>query len=65
MCDVYLYPEMADKKITSYQVNMKAMVRAAQDKILKQIGSKNSGRGLEIVTGKIVEKESVRKRGNK
>ena len=65
MCDVYLYPEMADKKITSYQVNMKAMVRAAQDKILKQIGSKSSGRGLEIVTGKIVEKESVRKRGNK
>ena len=65
MCDVYLYPEMADKKITSYQVNMKAMVRAALDKILKQIGSKNSGRGLEIVTGKIVEKESVRKRGNK
>ena len=56
---------MADKKITSYQVNMKAMVRAALDKILKQIGSKNSGRGLEIVTGKIVEKESVRKRGNK
>ena len=65
MCDVYLYPGMADKKITSYQVNMKAMVRAALDKILKQIGSKNSGRNLEIVTGKIVEKESVRKRGNK
>ncbi len=60
--DNYLYPGMADKKITSYQVNMKAMVRTALDKILKQIGSKNSGRGLEIVTGKIVEKESVRKR---
>lgn len=26
--DNYLYPGMADKKITSYQVNMKAMVRS-------------------------------------
>lgn len=60
--DNYIYPGMSDKKITSYQVNMKAMVRTALDKILKQIGSRNSGRGLEIVTGKIVEKESVRKR---
>ena len=57
--DNYLYPGFPDKKITSYEVNMRAMVKVALEKVIKQIKNKNSGRGLDIVSGHIVEKESV------
>ena len=58
--DNYLYPGFPDKKITSYEVNTRAMVKVALEKALKQIKNPLSGRGLSIVSGKIVEKESVR-----
>ncbi len=38
------------------------MVKVALEKALKQIKNPVSGRGLSIVSGKIVEKESVRKK---
>ena len=50
------------KKITSYEVNTQAMAKVALEKALKQIKNPASGRGLSIVSGKIVEKESVRKK---
>ena len=58
----YLYPGFPDKKITSYEVNSQAMAKVALEKALKQIKNPASGRGLSIVSGKIVEKESVRKK---
>ena len=60
--DNYLYPGFPDKKITSYEVNTQAMAKVALEKALKQIKNPASGRGLSIVSGKIVEKESVRKK---
>ncbi|MDC7288057.1 LacI family DNA-binding transcriptional regulator [Blautia schinkii] len=57
--DNYLHPGFPDKKITSYEVNMKAMVKIALEKILKQLKNPNSGRGLNVVSGHVVEKESV------
>ena len=60
--DNYLYPGFPDKKITSYEVNNRAMVKVALEKALKQIKNPVSGRGLSIVSGKIVEKESVRRK---
>ena len=38
---------------------MKAMVKIALEKILKQLKNPNSGRGLNVVSGHVVEKESV------
>ena len=58
----YLYPGFPDKKITSYEVNTQVMVKVALEKALKQIKNPASGRGLSVVSGKIVEKESVRKK---
>ena len=60
--DNYLYPGFPDKKITSYEVNTQEMAKVALEKALKQIKNPASGRGLSIVSGKIVEKESVRKK---
>ena len=57
--DNYLYPGLADRKITTYEVNTKAMTKVALDKILKQIRNPKSGRGMEIVSGKMVVKRSV------
>lgn len=60
--DNYLYPGFPDKKITSYEINTKAMVKIALEKVLRQIRNPASGLGLSVVSGQIVEKESVRRR---
>lgn len=60
--DNYLYPGFPDKNITSYEVNMRAMAKVALEKALKQMKNPSSGRGLSIVSGKIIEKGSVRKK---
>lgn len=62
--DNYLYPGFSDKKITSYEVNTQDMAKVALEKALKQIKNPASGRGLSIVSGKIVEKESVRRKSS-
>lgn len=59
--DNFLYPGYADMKITTYEVNTKAMVRVAIKKLMKQFKNPNSGRGLEIVSGHVVMKNSVRR----
>lgn len=59
--DNYLYPGFPDMKITSYEVNTKVMVRVALEKVLKRLKNPESGTGLDIISGHIVEKESVRK----
>ena len=59
--DNFLYPGYADMKITTYEVNTKAMVRVAIKKLMKQFKNPNSGRGLEIVSGHVVYKNSVRR----
>lgn len=59
--DNFLYPGYADMKITTYEVNTKAMVRVAIKKLMKQFKNPNSGRGLEIVSGHVVLKNSVQR----
>lgn len=59
--DNFLYPGYADMKITTYEVNTKAMVRVAIKKLMKQFRNPGSGRGLEIVSGHVVMKNSVRR----
>lgn len=61
--DNYLYPGFPDKGITTYEVNTKVMAKIALDKILKQLKNSNSGQGLNVVSGHIVEKSSVKLKG--
>lgn len=58
--DNYLYPGLADCKITTYEVNIRAMTKVAIEKVLKQIKNPKSHHGLDIVSGKMVIKHSVK-----
>ncbi len=58
--DNYLYPGISDRKITTYEVNMKAMTKVALRKILKQIKNPKMGQGLDIISGRVVVKNSVK-----
>lgn len=60
--DNYLYPGLPDRNITTYEVNKKAMARAAIDKILKQIRNPKSGRGMSVISGNMVIKKTVRQK---
>lgn len=56
--DNYLYEGLCDVKVTTYEVNLKEMVRCA----LKMIAAAEQGSALadmQFVSGRIVEKESV------
>lgn len=58
--DNYVYPGFPDKQVTTYEPDMKAMAAAALDKALKQIKNPESAGKLEVISGRIVEKNSVR-----
>lgn len=58
--DNYLYPGLADFKITTYEVDTRAMCSVALKKLLKQLKNPRSGRGLDIVSGHMVIKQTVR-----
>ena len=58
--DNYLWPGLPDRGITTYEVDMKAMAQAALGKMLARLeGSDGAGR-MELVSGHIVEKATVR-----
>ena len=58
--DNYLYPGLADLQITTYEVNTKAMTKVAVEKILKQIRNPKRGHGMDVVSGHMVIKRSVK-----
>lgn len=58
--DNYLYPGLPDLKVTTYEVNMKGMSKVALEKVLKQIKNPKRGRGLDIVSGHMVIKKTVK-----
>lgn len=58
--DNYLYPGLADREITTYEVNTKAMTKVALEKVLKQIKNPKRGHGMDIVSGHMVIKKSVK-----
>ena len=58
--DNYLYPGLADLQITTYEVNTRAMTKVALEKILKQIRNPKRGHGLDVVSGHMVIKKSVK-----
>lgn len=50
----------AGTKITTYEVNTKAMTKVALEKLLKQFRNSGKGRNLEIVSGQVRLKKSIR-----
>ena len=58
--DNYLYPGLADYKITTYEVNTRAMSKVAIEKVLKQLRNPKSGHGMDVVSGRMVIKRSVK-----
>lgn len=58
--DNYLNPEMSDIGITTYEVDMRGMARAAVNLLLKKIVREGYRAGCCIVEGKLIEKESVK-----
>ena len=56
----YLYPDLPDRKITTYEVDMKEMAEVALGKVLKRIENPDAAKKLNLITGHIVEKETVR-----
>ncbi len=60
--DNYLYPGLADLQITTYEVNTRAMAKVAVEKALKQIKNPKRGRGMDVVSGRLVIKQTVAKK---
>ncbi|HBA47807.1 MAG TPA: transcriptional regulator [Lachnospiraceae bacterium] len=58
--DNYLYPGLPDRKITTYEVNMKELAQVALKKVLKRMEDPGAMKRMDLVAGHIVEKESVR-----
>lgn len=59
--DNYLHEGLCDIKITSYEVDIKEMVRNAIESVLSQAENGKVSADMCLVSGRVVEKESVRK----
>lgn len=57
--DNYLYPGLCDVEITTYEVDMKEMVRKSINNLIRKISGEYYKRGIMIVEGHIVLKDSV------
>ncbi|MGN1142442.1 MAG: LacI family DNA-binding transcriptional regulator [Oliverpabstia sp.] len=58
--DNFVSPGFIDTKVTTYEVNMKAMTKVALDKLIKQLKASGRGRTLEVVSGHICLKKSIK-----
>lgn len=58
--DNFTYPGYTKTKITTYEVDMKAMTKTALDKILKQLRSPGRSRSMDVISGHIRWKNSVK-----
>ena len=58
--DDFLAMEIEDNRITSYKVDMERMAQVCVESLLKKIRKEPYTQGIQIVTGKIVPKETVK-----
>ena len=54
--------DVKENRITSYRVDMKRMAETCVRSLIRKIKHKKYEEGIQIVTGKIIEKETVKKR---
>ena len=59
--DNYLFPGMCNVGVTTYEVDVKEMARIAVVVLLKKMSGEHYKKGISIVPGKCVYKESVRR----
>lgn len=59
--DNYLYPGLCDVEITSYEVDVKEMSRKAVHILLRKIEDSRYQKGITIIDGRMVVKDSVSK----
>ena len=60
--DNYLYPGLCDVEITSYEVNVKEMSGKAVHILLRKIEDSRYQKGITIIDGRMVYKDSVKKK---
>lgn len=58
--DNYLTPGSCEIEITSYEIDMREMARRSVDILIKKLGKEKRRPGISIVSGRLVEKESVK-----
>lgn len=58
--DHYLLPEMKGKKLTTYSVNIEKMAEESVKKIWKAIENSEEKKGLKILSGELIEGETIR-----
>ena len=58
--DNYPHPGVPDLGITTYEVNMREMARAALKKVISYCANENGRKGMTIIAGHIVEKKSIK-----
>lgn len=59
--DNYLYPSICSLGITTYEIDLKRMVEKALRKLVKKMKGEVHNPGVDIISGHIVVKESVKK----
>lgn len=59
--DNYMYPGVCDTEITTYRVDLEEMSRQAVELALQGAWGETHKKGVHIVSGKLVKKDSVRK----
>lgn len=59
--DNYLYPSICSLGITTYEIDMKEMVRKAINKLIKKMNGEEYKTKVDIINGHIVLKESVKR----
>lgn len=58
--DNYIFPGTCDVEITTYEVDIKEMARKSVNNLLKKISGESYKKGISIVEGKIIYKNSVK-----
>ena len=60
--DNYLYPNTSNNQITTYEVEINKMAELGVKTLLRKINHKEYIRGVQIVTGHMVIKNTVKER---
>ncbi|MBR1861465.1 MAG: LacI family DNA-binding transcriptional regulator [Lachnospiraceae bacterium] len=60
--DDHIYTGMCDVKLTTYAVDVPEMARQAVSTLIKKVGGERYHKGTHVIEGKIVVRDSVRKK---
>jgi LacI family transcriptional regulator/LacI family purine nucleotide synthesis repressor len=59
--DNYIHPDLCDIAITTYEVDLKEMARRSVEALLQKMNSPDVHLGIQMVEGRLVVKDSVRR----